>query len=111
MKGKAIYRKPEPKTNFIGSFEPVVLTEIVDANRKSKRNPDNEYTVYETKDGSKVAIMKGEIEHCHVQYGNVLTDLAGKALAADTKPGTEFRVNQKMLVGRGEDGILYAVAD
>lgn len=110
MKNPVLARKAGAKTNFIGAFDETVLSECVDSNRRSKRNRDNEYSVFETKAGGKVGIMSGELEDLHEKDQNVLTDIEGKVLDPVIPIDTKFLVNAKVLIGRGEDGALYSRA-
>ena len=102
-------REASTQPNFIGDFEPTVLTEVDDANRMSQRK--NEYSVFSTKEG-KVGIMSGELEHLHEKQGGVLVEAAKGELLPQgkVKPDQDVKISDKILIGRGADGRLFAQA-
>ena len=103
-------REERVRTNFINSFEPVILVETVMANEDSARG--NNYSVFATGDESPpVGIMSGELEALHAREGGVLITLDNKAVAKDKlKVGTLYTVNQKIKIGRKAGGDLYQTA-
>ena len=102
-------RTASTQPDFIGPFEPTTLLEVDDANRMSQRK--NEYSVFSTSDG-KVGIMSGELEFLHEKQGGILVNAeTGKALPAGTvKENQSVKISDKVLVGRGDDGRLFATA-
>ena len=112
MKNKFSSRKAgSNRTNFIGPFDETVLTECADSNRPSKATKGNEYSIFETKKGRKVGIMSGELEELHERDGGILTDVEGNVMPDGVvKEKLDVLVNDKVLIGRGEDGNLYSRA-